>query len=370
MSIRSAPVYILCAAAVIIAVIVYLRFEKTHSEQGQLRALTIYSTTDSEVFQPVIDDFVRLYPSVEVEYELLDAGPLQDRVISESSQGQNTADIVLSTAMDLQVELVNDGYVAPHVTAGGSSIPDWAKWRDEAFGVTFEPAVIVVNQQAMAGKELPATRADVIQMLRRDKAFWIGRVGTYDIKQSSVGYLLASQDERRISEFGILLDAFGEAGVVTSENTSSLLEKIEAGEIYLGYNLLGSYARARVAAGAPIKIIYPQDYTLAVSRTAVILKNSPHPEEAHAFLEYLLSLRGQQVLSEKTYLNSVREEIGGPYSKLGLFAGQVGTFRPIALGPGLLVYLDPMKQENFLATWDEAIPPASGLVEIPVTYSE
>jgi iron(III) transport system substrate-binding protein len=321
--------------------------------------LTIYSTTDTDVFYPVIQDFRTRHPTITIRYELLDALPLYDRVIAESSSGETGADLILSSAMDLQVKLANNGYAAPHISSSGDSMPGWARWRNEAFGVTFEPAVMVFSNRLMAGRPLPQTRSELLKALRTERDFWRGRVGTYDITKSSVGYLLASQDVRRSSEFGMLLDAFGEAEVQVSENTSSLLDHIENGNIAVGYNLLGSYARARLENGADISIIYPQDYTLAVSRTAIILRSSHNPATAHLFLEYLLSARGQKLLSEHSYLSAVRPAPAGPDNRLGFSESQVGLLRPISLGPGLLVYLDPMKRESLLQTWNEAmkLPP-------------
>lgn len=319
------------------------------------RDLVIYSTTDTNVFAPVIEDFKTLYPDTIVHYELLDAMPLYTRVLRESGTSSPGADLILSSAMDLQVKLVNEGYAAPHNSQSAAALPSWARWRNEAFGVTFEPAVLVYNNQLMEGRPLPQTRQELLRALRLEPEFWRGRVGTYDIEKSSVGYLLASQDDRRSNDFGMLLDTFGESQVVTSENTSSLLDQIELGDLAVGYNLLGSYARARQESGSGISIVYPQDYTLAVSRTAIILKSSRNPEAAHIFLEYLLSIRGQRVLSERSYLSAIRPEIDGPYDRLGISESQVGLLRPIALGPGLLVYLDHMKQENLLESWNNAL---------------
>src|SRR3546814_18969948 len=70
--------------------------------------VTIYSTTDRTIFEPVIEDFERLNPELSLEYVELDALPLYDRFIKESEAGRTRADIPLSSAMVLQVNLVND----------------------------------------------------------------------------------------------------------------------------------------------------------------------------------------------------------------------------------------------------------------------
>ena len=112
-----------------------------------------------------------------------------------------------------------------------------------------------------------------------------------------------------------------------------LLDRVASGQLSLAYNVLGSYAQARIDAGAPLGIIEPEDYTLVVLRTAVIPRTGPHPEEARRFLDYLLSPRGQQVLSREARLMPiVTGNARGDHAP-----GR--SRRPIQLGPGLLVYL-------------------------------
>lgn len=322
---------------------------------SQSAMLTIYGTTDTGVFEPVLHDFRSMHPSVVVCYIELNSAMLYERFLHEVDEGHPQADLLLSTSMDLQVKLVNDGYAAPHVSENARAMPAWARWRDEAFGLTFEPAVMVFNRKAMGGREIPRTRQELLELLKRDREHWHGRIGTYDISHSGVGYLLASQDARQSSEFGALVETFDDVGMQTDEHTADLLDRLESGNLAIGYNLLGSYARKRVEAGAPLIIVYPQDYTLAVSRTAVLPKSAPHPAMAHAFLEYLLSLRGQRVLATQAGLPAIRREIEGPYGRMGITGGQVGLLRPIALGPGLLVYLDQQKRQHILASWRAVI---------------
>lgn len=321
--------------------------KRASEDQG----LTIYSTTDTKVFQSVIDDFRARYPHIRVRYVELEAAPLHRRFLREAARGRPVADLLLSSATDLQLKLANDGFAAPHRSSNALALPSWARWRDEAFGFTFEPAVMVFNKRLVAGRSVPRSRPEFVRALAEDPSFWRGRIGTYDIVESSVGYLIASQDARHSSDFASLWTHARQLDVKTYATTSELLRKIETGELVMGYNLLGSYARARAMADAPITVVYPEDFTLAVTRTAVLPRNAPNPHAAHVFLEYLLSLRGQQVLTNRSPLSAVRQEITGRYSRLGIAESTIGPLRPIALSPGLLVYLDQQKRERLLETW-------------------
>lgn len=313
--------------------------------------VTVYSTTDTAIFAPVLADFKRVQPKVQVQYVELDAQPLNERFLAETANGKHRADILLSAAMDLQVKLVNDGYAQPHHSENTRRLPNWARWRDEIFGLTFEPVVMVINPTGFQGFPVPASRFELVQSLRNNPARWRGRIGTYDIEVSSTGYLLASQDARLSSEFGPLLEAMGGASPKTFQNSAALLDAIESGQLMLGYNVLGSYAKQRIQQGANLRIVYPEDYTFAVVRSAFISKHAPNPGAAHAFLEYLMSIRGQRILSTRSNLDAAREEIRGQYGRLGLAGPAVGPLRPIPIGPGLLTYLDTQKRERFLENW-------------------
>lgn len=319
------------------------------------REVTVYSTTDSAIFEPVIEDFTKLHPEIQLRYVELDAQPLFDRFLAESQANTPRADILLSSAMDLQVKLVNDGFAQVHRSANADKLPSWARWRNEIFGLTFEPVVMVTNSDLFATRHTPQSRIELVQAMRSDPGFWKARIGTYDIRTSSVGYLLASQDARLSSEYGALIEAMGDADARTYQNISVLLDDIEAGKVALGYNVLGSYAKRRMDAGARLRIIFAEDYTLAIVRAAFIARNAPNPGDAHVFLEYLMSLRGQRILATESDLSATREEIGGSFGRLGIAGTAVGPLRPIPIGPGLLTYLDQQKRQRFLVNWKAAV---------------
>src|SRR3546814_4726984 len=97
-----------------------------------------------------------------------------------------------------------------------------------------------------------------------------------------------------------------------------MLEGIAEGRYLIGYNVLGSYAQVWAERNSSIGIVLPSDYTLAISRTAIISTKAEHPQEAHRFLDYLLSIRGQRVLTDKGRLFAVRPAVTGPYSRIGI----------------------------------------------------
>src|SRR3546814_12580683 len=88
-----------------------------------------------------------------------------------------------------------------------------------------------------------------------------GCIVTYDIEESGVGYLLATQDAVVGGVFGSLLEALGRSQVVLKGNTSEMLEGIAEGRYLIGYNVLGSYAQVWAERNRSIGIVLPSDYT-------------------------------------------------------------------------------------------------------------
>jgi iron(III) transport system substrate-binding protein len=109
--------------------------------------LVVYGATDSKATQPLIKDFSALYPGITVEYNDMNSTEVYNRFISEAAAGGNTADVMWSSAMDLQVKLASEGYAMAVQVGGSAEDPGWAVWNDMAYGTTFEPAAIVYNKR-------------------------------------------------------------------------------------------------------------------------------------------------------------------------------------------------------------------------------
>jgi len=314
--------------------------------------LIIYSTTDIEVIRPVIQDFQQTAPELDIIYHDIQSVALYERVIEETKKGNKTADLVLSSAMDLQIKLANDGYAASYSPANRSSLPSWANWRHEAFGVTVEPVVIVYNKPFFKGKKIPKTRSDLLDLLEDQPDALFGRIATYDVTMSGLGFLFLSRDIELYSATWDLVRAMRQNGLKTYSSTGEILDHIAKGRIVLGYNLLGSYALSRLKKEPTVGVILPEDYTLVMSRIALIPRAAQSAKNGQIFLNYLLSIRGQTELMQKARLNAV---IPGIKSAEGQLQLEGRALRPITVGTSLLVYLDQLKRRRVIKRWKRAL---------------
>jgi iron(III) transport system substrate-binding protein len=317
---------------------------------GEQMTLSVHGATDLAAMEPLIRDCQEVSPNVTVEYNEYLTNDLFSKATTECNATHGTMDLVLSSSVDHLVKLVNDGCAVSYRSPITLQLPPWTRWRDEVFGFTFEPAVIVYNRDLVPPEDVRRTRAELIDLLRTKPEKYNGKVGSYDISQTGVGYLFASYDAHGTTTFGRLLEAFGRAGLVASCCTTDLVSDLTSGRLAIGYNLIGSYAVGAVRRGAHLAIVIPRDYTVVLSRAVFIPRLSRNPVNAFRFLDYLLSERGQRKSREASFFFSfagtLPEEVDGP-----LWLASSGLLRPITIGPELLAVQDRAKRQRFLSEW-------------------
>ncbi len=316
--------------------------------------VVIYAAADLQVVEPLIADFEQAHPEIKIEYHDLQSTDLYQRFLREAGK-ESKADIVWSSAMDLQMKLVNDGHAEAHKSDETAALPAWAKWRNEAFGTTFEPVCFAYNRQLLAPEIVPQTHAELTRLLLDQPERFQNRLSAYDPHRSGLGYLLHSQDlEANPVVFWNLIREMAHVGLSTEPTTTQMLDRIISGKSLLGYNVLCSYTHARANSDARIGSVMPRDYTLVMSRIAFISRYAPHLDEARVWLDYILSRRGQTLLNQ-IGLHSVRNDLENEASAESLRKKLGNAFRPIVLNTGLLTYIDQSKRELFLRHWDAAL---------------
>src|SRR5438093_6365977 len=203
--------------------------------------VVVYSVLSNKAAAPLVAGFKALYPGIDVAYDG-DSGSneVTDRYLAEVKQRKPSADVMWSSAMDLQMMLVRDGHAASYASLESAHLPSWAHWRDRAWGTTFEPVVCVYSKNLVAEQEVPGDRAALAKLLAADK--FAGKVAMFDIAKSGVGYLFATQDAAQYPALPALLRSLGRAGVQESGGTGEMLTKVNSGEYLLGYNTMGAYA--------------------------------------------------------------------------------------------------------------------------------
>ncbi len=309
------------------------RFGPDNAEQ----ALKVISTADIGFFEPMITSFLASHPDIAIDYIVASSAELMRAIRDEG----HSFDVAISSAMDLQTKLANDGKAQRHSSAVSRSLPGWAVWNDMLFAFTQEPAAIVVSKDAFGDMAIPESRHELISLLRQEPERFRGRVGTYDVRTSGLGYLFATQDTRASETYWRLTEVFGGLETRLYCCSSDMIEAVKSGELLIAYNVLGSYVANR-SDRSEFEIVLPSDFTTVMLRTAMIPHNAPSPELSGVFVDHLLDRSHGPDAQPLTH----------PVIDLNDIEPSVNRIR---IGPGLLVFLDQLKKRAFLSEWESAI---------------
>ena len=307
------------------------------------RPFLLRSTTDIDILGPVIARFAERNPELTVTYEQWGSNALFDRSRDECRGGGAVADAVFSSAVQQMVWLVNAACATPYRSPATEALPETRRWRDELWGVTMEPAVIVYNTRLLAGDEVPRSRFALLDALRAEPDRYRGRIATYDIAESGLGFLFAYADSLEATTFGSMLEAFARVGAVATCCSAEIIGGVAEGRYLIAYNVLGSYVAT--AAGDEVGTILPEDYTLVLSRGYMIPRGADRTEASGRLLEFLLTPEAQGMLAAAGLV----ADMAAPETGLAPSAR-----RSIALTPALLVALDRNRRAQLLTRWSDA----------------
>ncbi|MBV7407803.1 extracellular solute-binding protein [Maritimibacter sp. DP1N21-5] len=307
----------------------------------------VRSTTDIDIIQPALDAFADANPDLAVTYEQWGSIPLFEEAERACDGNAQAADAVWSSAAHLVVALVNRACARPYSSSLTNALPDTRRWRNEVWGLTQEPAVIIYNTDRISGDEVPLSRFALLDLMRQRPALLQGRIATYDIEDSGLGYLFAYADSLEATTFGSLLEGLARSDAIATCCSAEIIDGVSRGEYLIAYNVLGSYVTN--AAPANVGIVLPEDYTLFLSRAYMIPRRAANPEAAERFLDFLLSDQGQAILAAAGLIQA-----GDPVDQ-GLIPS---ARRSIPLAPPLLVALDKSTEQQFFARWRDAFSQA------------
>jgi iron(III) transport system substrate-binding protein len=316
--------------------------------------VVIYSTTDAVSANPLVKDFEALYPGIKVEYSDLNSTELYNRFIAEAASNNGTGDVLWSSAMDLQVKLVNDGQAAAYPSPEINALPKWAVWKDMAYGTTYEPIAFVYNKRLVPAADVPKDHTELLKLLTTKTDFYKGKITAYDPERSGVGYLFCNEDIKNFPQAWDLFKAMGKAQEKLYTSAGAMMERVASGEHLIAYGIFGSYALARSKKDPNVGIVLPTDYTMVTSRVAFISKHAKNPNAGKLFLDYILSKRGQEIIANKADLYSLRADVEGEATLQGVTKLIGDKARPVPIDATLLDNLDQTKRLAFLSQWQKA----------------
>lgn len=333
----------------------YATTVRAAEDEGQL---SVHSTTDERVAAPLVADFQRLYPRVSVNYEDLNSTELVHRFIAENELGREAADVLWSSAMDQIMSLALGGQALAYESPERSHLPAWAQWQNRLWATTYEPIVFACHKPTLPESEAPRSHAALGPWLARAGAAANapGSVVSYDIQKSGLGYFLAAQNAAADADaFWAAAQGLGASRARLLLTTDAMVRQIADGRARFGMNLLGAYTLAQAPKLPALGVIFPEDYTLVISRLLLINARAAHPNAARLWVDYVLSQRGQSVMASSARLHALRDDAQGEVTGAALKKRLGERARPVALGPELAAPLANAAYRDFILRWRAAL---------------
>lgn len=255
--------------------------------------------------------------------------------------------------MDTALKLATD-YAQEYKSPEQGQLPEWAVWKDKAYGTTYEPVIFIYNKRLIPANEVPDSHAALAKLIASQPEKFSKKVTTYDIEKSGLGFMLSVQDYKADPNYFKTLADVAKGGLAVQSSTGTMMERVSSGENLIGFNILGSYAEARAKTDASLGIAYPKDYTLVLSRVSFISEQAKNGNAAKLWIDYVLSEKGQNILANQADIPSIRNDVEGDNDIDGLTKKLGNALKPIPVDETLLEYLQQKKRLDYIKQWREA----------------
>lgn len=255
--------------------------------------VNLYTSQGTSVAQDTADAFMAAYPGISVEILRLSTGPLQARIGQEQEAGIVEGDWTTLAAgalfrdhpewfLELDEELVPNLPVIPEVHRG-------ERFVRTVFGIH----LVTVNSDAISAADIPSRWEDLI-----DPKFK-GRFMLLD-PRSSPTYLSWAYYMRQLKGDDFITALMANEPVLVDSGVGGSQQVAAGAYDFVGPNV-GAHSRGLISDGAPIVTNIIGDPFHGFAHHSALFVNSPNPNAARVWLNWLLTAEAQSVNCEGVY---------------------------------------------------------------------
>lgn len=270
---------ILALLLTIVMLLAAAAFAETEFSWEGAGSVSLYSGNPADFTEDIITAFTEL-TGVKVDVVYGGGGELVARIAAEAENPM--ADILIGVSGDVTARQADkfESYKLQSVTPDLFGLDEL---KEEKFfnGVGKEAMVIMVNTELLAEEDYPTRYADLIDEKYR------GKIAFVDPSASSSGYIQLSG---LVQLYGWdFVEKFYQNLDGRLQSSSGAVPKLCADGEYAIALTYEAGTKDYVAAGANVKVIYPEDGTMPIVSPPVLVKNGPNPENAKLFYEFMFS---------------------------------------------------------------------------------
>jgi len=262
------------------------------------REVVVYAALDAEFSEPILDQYGDRHDVVvraNYDVESTKTVGLVTRIMQESNSPR--CDVFWNNEILHTLRLEKQGLLEPYISPAAAPFP--ANYRSPQglwHGLAARARVLIVNTQRIAESDYPTSIEDLVDPK------WRGQVAIakplFGTTATHASVLFATWGQERAEEYFRQLKQNAQ---VLSGNKQVALA-VGRGDVAIGWTDTDD-AIIEQEAGRPVAIVYPDQQegglgTLFIPNTLGIIRGGPHPEQARALVDYLLSPPVEMQLAE------------------------------------------------------------------------
>ncbi|MCK9919195.1 extracellular solute-binding protein [Microbacteriaceae bacterium K1510] len=251
----------------------------------------------NQLVRPVAEAFEAKYPGVTVKFLRTPAGEMALKLQNEIRANAVQADVFDANSAFFQAMPLQN--LVEYKAEAAKDYPDDlkdAQGRFTAVNVfTMTPGI---NTSLVPQDQWPKTYEDLLDPKWKGKMAW-----TTDLTPNGppgfIGNILTIMGEKKGMEYLEKLAKQNIAAVPASQRV--VLDQVIAGQYQIGLMIFNHHAVISASKGAPVTWLRLEP-VVSTGNYVGVVKNSPHPNAAKLFEEFLLSKDGQMVFQKANYL--------------------------------------------------------------------
>ncbi|MGR3867009.1 ABC transporter substrate-binding protein [Streptomyces graminifolii] len=253
-------------------------------------SVLLYTNADEQQMKPITEAFQATYPGLKLRVLNLNDTQTFQRYATETATGVRTADVVMTTDSVGMLNFVKKGNIADYTDPNLKNLPKYAQLAPGVTAMSEDPVVAVYNTALIPKDKQPKDVTSMAQLSRSLK----GKIGTTDISNPIAFGALAGYIGKHGEAGWKNIEELGPNSGVESGN-GNLMQKLAQGQYQASYFVSGT-VRALITGDAAkiLNYTYLTDGTPMLPRAIGITKNAASPDAAKVFVNFLLSVEGQE----------------------------------------------------------------------------
>jgi iron(III) transport system substrate-binding protein len=260
-------------------------------------ALTVYTAGPGSLGKKLAAGFERK-TGTKVDLFQATTGKVMARIEAEADNPH--ADVLISASWDTAQDLEKRGWLLPYESPNAATVP--APFKAPAYVAQGISALGIV-WNSHSGRPEPKDWSDLAKPVYRDQ------VTTPDpgLSGASLDLLLGLQ-ARQGAKAWSLFQALHDNGMAVLGPNAQALNPVLQGAKSAVFGAVDYVAYGSSAHGESVKVIFPESGTVIAPRPMMILKTTHVPDQAKAFVDYVLSPEGQKMVAD-AWLIPAREDV-------------------------------------------------------------